>query len=204
MTQRRSDIEIAAPAAVHDVRTGAAVGMPAAYRGGPFVIDASDRRAAMPIIEVWQAAHPVTVVHAVTGAFTADIARTLTAAPRIAVLDDGNADIAIAAFRAAGIPDSNGEAWPAGSPDVLPRDGVAGQASSHADGTLWNADGTPRYCFLASMHYQEASTTPAITREVVAEVRGWLEAMPANHAFMQCEAAVTFEDSVNGHFLSKV
>ena len=71
-TAAGSDIEIAAPAAVHDVRTGAAVGMPAAYRGGPFVIDASDRRAAMPIIEVWQAAHPVTVVQASSaGSFTA-------------------------------------------------------------------------------------------------------------------------------------
>jgi uncharacterized repeat protein (TIGR01451 family) len=197
-----SDIEITAPAAVHDIRTGAAIGLPAAYRGGPFVIDAGDRPAATPIIQAWQATHPVTVVHAVTGAFTADIARTLTAAPRIAVLDDGNADIAIAAFRAAGIPDSNGDGWPAGSPDVLSRAGVAGATSSHTDGSLWNADGTPRYCYLASMHYEDASTTPAITREVVAEVRGWLEAVPANHAFMQCEAAVTFEDNVNGRFLS--
>jgi hypothetical protein len=73
---------------------------------------------------------------------------------------------------------------------------VAGPTTtSHVDGGLWNADGTPKYCALTSMHYNATAATP----EVVAEVRGWLTGQPGNHAFMQCQAAVTFE---SGHLLT--
>jgi len=137
------------------------------------------------------------VVHTVTGTFTADVAKTLTAAPRIAVLQDGFEAIAIGDFNAAGIPDSAGAAWAAASIDVLSEATVAGPTTtSHVDGGLWNADGTARYCNVTSMHYDATARTP----EVVQEVRSWLNANPGNHAFMECQATATFENA--GHFLT--
>ncbi|HEU4733664.1 MAG TPA: OmpA family protein [Kofleriaceae bacterium] len=191
------DVTIAPPATVNDLETGAAVALPIGYRGGPFIIDAADRAAALPIVTAWLASDSVTVVHTVTGAFTADVARTLTAAPTVAVLRDGFEAIAIADFNAAGIPDSTGAAWTATSVDVLSEAAVSGPTtSSHADGALWNPDGTPRYCTLSSMHYDATAATP----EVVAEVRSWLDGSPGNHAFMQCQATATFENL--GHFVT--
>ena len=108
------------------------------YRGGPFVIDAAHRAAALPIIEAWQTnaeSRPIfnyTVVHEATAPFTADVSRSLVAAPRIAILADGNEEIAFGYLRAAGIPDSRGVMWPAARPaapdyvDVLPLSAVAG------------------------------------------------------------------------------
>jgi uncharacterized repeat protein (TIGR01451 family) len=192
-----NDLTISAPATVADVETGAPIGLPISYRGGPFVVDAADRAAALPIVNAWLASDPVTVVHSVTGTFTADIARTLTAAPRVAVLQDGFEQIAIADFNAAGIPDSTGAAWSAASSDVLSEAAVAGATTtSHVDGALWNADGTPAYCNVSSMHYNATAATP----EVVAEVRSWLDANPGNHAFMQCQATATFENL--GHLVT--
>ncbi|HEX2686831.1 MAG TPA: hypothetical protein VHN14_09435, partial [Kofleriaceae bacterium] len=195
-----NDMTIGAPATVRSLETNAAITVPISYRGGPFVIDAADRAAALPIVNAWLASDTVTQVHTLaTGTFTADIAKTLTAAPRVAVFNDGNEDIAIRDFNAAGIPDSTGAAWTASSIDVLSEAAIAGPTTtSHTDGGLWNADGTPRYCNLSSMHYQATAMTP----EVVAEVRGWLNAQPGNHAFMQCLATTTFENNANGHFLT--
>jgi uncharacterized repeat protein (TIGR01451 family) len=48
------------------------------------------------------------------------------------------------------------------------------------------------------MHY----TSTATTSEVVREVRSWLTATPASHAFMQCEAIRTFENDTSGLFLT--
>jgi len=192
-----NDFTISAPATVKNLETGATVAVPINYRGGPFIIDAVDRAAALPIVNAWLASDAVTVVHTVTGTFTADIAKTLTAAPRIAVLQDGFETIAIGNFNAAGITDSTGAAWSAASVDVLSEAAVAGPTTtSHVDGGLWNTDGTPRYCNVTSMHYNATAATP----EVVAEVRGWLAAQPGNHAFMQCQATATFENA--GHFLT--
>jgi len=191
------DVTISAPAAVHDLETGTAITLPISYRGGPFLIDAADRAFALPIVNAWLALDTVTVVHSVSGTVTADIAKTLTAAPRIAVLRDGAEQIAIDDFNAAGIRDSAGLAWSFVSLDVLSEYFVSGPTSaSHADGGLRDADGTSRYCYVSSMHYSATETTP----EVVAEVRSWLSGAPGNHAFMQCQAAATFED--NGHFLT--
>ena len=191
-----SDVTIAAPATVRSLETATAIAVPISYRGGPFIIDAADRAAALPIVNAWLASDAVTVVHDVTGTFTADIARTLTAAPRIAVLQDGFEAIAVGDFNAAGIPDSSGAAWTATSVDVLSEAAVAGATTTnHADGGLWNADGTPRYCNLTSMHYNPTAQTP----EVAAEVRSWLTAV-GNHAFMECQATVTFENA--GHYLT--
>jgi uncharacterized repeat protein (TIGR01451 family) len=193
-----TDFTIAAPATVRNLETNAAIGLPISYRGGPFVIDAVDRAAALPIVNAWLASDAVTVVHTVAaGTFTADVARTLTAAPRIAVLQDGFEQISIGDFNAAGIPDSTGAAWTAASPDVLSEATVAGPTTtSHIDGGLWNTDGTPRYCNVTAMHYNATARTP----EVVAEVKGWLAGQPGNHAFMECQATTTFENA--GHFLT--
>lgn len=97
------------------------------YRGGPFVIDASKRDAALAIIDAWNdpatwAANPwamrsvfhVVTVHEATEAFTATVSKTMVAAPTIAVFADGNEPIATAYLRAAGIPQSNGAEFPDG------------------------------------------------------------------------------------------
>jgi hypothetical protein len=191
-----NDFTISAPAVVDDLETGARIALPISYRGGPFIIDAADRADALPLVTAWLA-DGVTVVHSVTGTFTADIAKTLTAAPRVALLQDGFEQIAIADFNAAGIPDSTGAPWSVASADVLSEAAVAGPTTtSHADGALWNADGTPRYCNVSAMHYNPTATTP----EIVQEVRSWLDGSPGNHAFMQCLATMTFENA--GHFVT--
>src|ERR1041384_5547807 len=146
--------------------------------------------------------------HAVTGTFSAHIIKTLTAAPSIAVFDDGNPTIATAVFQQAGIPDSKGNAWPANSPDILSTDAVAGTTTSHTDGVLWNKDGTPRYCQLFSMHYNDGKDgepkpiPQPTTDEIVLEVKAWLQGAKGNHAFMQCKAVTVFENNTNGHLLS--
>lgn len=122
-----------------------------AYRGGPFVIAAADRDAALAVIDAWNdqstwAANPwamrtvfhVTTVHEATAAFTGNSARELIAAPSIAVFSDGNEDIATSYLRAAGIPQSNGSEFPAqrcgaancgpgtANPDMLTEEAIAG------------------------------------------------------------------------------
>lgn len=200
------DFTISAPAAVNQFGGGAPVGTgtplaaPINYSGGPFIIDAADSLAAMPTITAWLATHATTVVHKVTsGTFTANIVKTLTAAPRIAVLNDKNQDIAYAAFKAAGIRDSLDQDWSDASPDVLIEKNVAtGTKTNYVAGGLWNADGSPRYCHLTSMHYDTSLDSPG----VVVEVKNWLHE-PGNHAYMQCEAIDTFENNnPNGHFLT--
>jgi hypothetical protein len=96
------------------------------YRGGPFVIDAAHRDAALDIIDAWNdpaqwAANPwaertiaeVVTVHEAAAAFTAEVSRDLLAAPTIAVFSDGNENIATGYLRAAGIPQSSGAEFPA-------------------------------------------------------------------------------------------
>ncbi len=97
------------------------------YRGGPFVIDAADKDAAIAIVDAWNdpaewAANPfaqrtvfqVVSVHEATASFTGFVRRHMVAAPTIAVFSDGNEDIATGYLRAAGIPQSNGTEFPAG------------------------------------------------------------------------------------------
>ena len=196
-----NDVTISAPATVNNLETGTVIALPINYRGGPFIIDAADRAAALPIINTWFADRtvPGTVVHSVSGAFTADIAKTLTVAPRIALLKDGFEAVAIDDFNAAGIPDASGAPWSFTSLDVLSENKIEGATTtSHTDGALWNRDGTPKYCNLTAMHYDASAATP----EVAAEVRTWLTAQPGNQAFMQCQATATFENASTGHFLT--
>ena len=172
------------------------------YRAGPFIIDSADRAAALPIITAWQLTN-VTAVHDMS-AFSADVRKTLAAAPRLAVFVDGNEDIAFRYLNAAGIQDSTGKAWPNGRlnnyaayPDVLQPAAIRGPViGGAADGALNRADGTPAYCQVTSMHY----ASPA-DEEVVREVRLWLNS-PLTHAFMECHATTAFENALNGRFLT--
>ena len=175
------------------------------YRGGPFIIDSADAAAAKPIIDKWLLTN-VTTVHRATATFSADIARTLTAAPRIAVFIDGNEIIAFNYLNAAGIPDSKGVAWPAapsptypGRADILAPASIDGPTTTnHADGALMSASKQPAFCNVTSMHYNNAGHDP----EVIAEVRSWL-GNTGTHLYAECEAVGTFEnDPASGHMLS--
>jgi hypothetical protein len=97
------------------------------YRGGPFVVAAASRQAAIAIVDAWNnqalwTASPwakrttfqVVSVHEATAAFKGEVAKDMAAAPTIAVFSDGNEDIATSYLRAAGIPQSNGTEYPAG------------------------------------------------------------------------------------------
>lgn len=181
-----------------DVRTGAVVPSHG-YRGGPFVIDAVDRAAALPVIRGWQSSvvGQNTTVHDMTVGFTAEVRRRLTAAPHIGVFLDGYEFIAFGYLNAAGIPDAVGQAWPTatatqasypGYPDILTPAAIKA-------GALVNADGTPALCAVSAMHYANAEDL------VVAAVRKYLTGAGTAAQF-ECEAAHSFENSVNGHFLT--
>jgi len=158
------------------------------YRGGPFVVDSANRDAALAIIEAWNdsaqwSANPwaarevmeIVTVHEATAPFTGFIAKSMIAAPTIAVFADGNEDIATSYLRAAGIPQSNGSEFPAGkcdkiecgpgtdNPDLLTVPSVAGDLGTcdapnndHRNGALFNSDGSPAYCQIMSMHWDVA------------------------------------------------
>jgi uncharacterized repeat protein (TIGR01451 family)/MYXO-CTERM domain-containing protein len=170
------------------------------YRGGPFVVDAADTAKAIPVIDAWQATNAAVAVHETTTVFVGDVARTLVAAPKIAMHADGNQAIAVSYLTAAGIPDSTGAMWLATSPDLLTPAQVAGPTTTnHTDGALFDAAGTPVYCQLMSMHWgvTEAQKAP----EVVAEVREFLK-NPV-HFFAECQAVDAFENLVPyGQFLT--
>jgi uncharacterized repeat protein (TIGR01451 family) len=205
------DVVVGLPATLFDFRIGINPGgviltTPSHhYRGGPFLIAASDADAALPIIQAWQATPgDNTAVHLLREAsINADVAFRLVRAPRIAILQDGNELIAFNNLNAAGIRDASGELWSASSPDVLSEADIAGSSSTvHDDGALFLSAGASRvarYCYFASMHYNSAPNTP----EVVAEVRSWLGSTSSANAFMQCQSISTFENfSPFGHFLT--
>lgn len=194
------DFTASGAGALQDFRTGASLGFSRSYRGGPFIIAPADSAAARPIILAWQStAGDSTAVHELlTGSFDAEIARTLTAAPRIAILRDGNENISFNNLNAAGIPDSAGNVWTSASADVLTEAAVAGPTAGTGDGALFHSGGLPRYCYMASNHY----VATAATTRVVGETRYWLDQSPLTHAFMQCEAARVFENDVSGRFLT--
>jgi hypothetical protein len=158
------------------------------------VIATPDAAAAAPIVAAWQAtAGDATAVHRVTaGAFHPAITRTLVAAPRLAVLKDGNEQIAFNDLNAAGIPDSTGGIWGPASPDLLTEAQVAGGALRSS------LSGAARYCHLSSMHYPATAST----NDVVQAVRTWLDADRLTHGFMQCEAARVFENAASGRYLT--
>lgn len=192
-------------ASATDTRTGATI-TNHGYRGGPFVIDAADRTAALAVITPFTTANPNVAVHSATAAFIAPVSRVLVNAPNIGINADGNENIAFGYLNAAGIPDSKGQAWPGakqasypGFPDIMTPEQVAGPTtSSHSDGSLFGPTGLPRYCQLMSMHWTvDRSAAP---EETLAEMKQFLT-FPT-HLFAECQAVNQIEDSVNGHFVS--
>lgn len=143
-----TDTSLSAPASsvdftasATDVQTGAVI-TSHGYRGGPFVIDAAYRDAAMPIVTAWLTAHPMTAVHAASADFPAPVARVLVNAPAIAVLATGNENIIFGYLNSAAILDGSGYSWSATSPGVLTPTDVAGSTTTnHNDGALFDARG---------------------------------------------------------------
>jgi len=183
-----------------DFATGTPIA-PHGYRGGPFVIDAPDAADAEPIIDAWLMANPEVVVHEVADDFEADVSRYLVVAPTIAMVADGNENIARGYMLAAGIPDSVLDLdWPDESPDMLDIEELSGPTEdSHVDGALFDEDGDPVYCQLMSMHWGvgDAEDNP----EVVAEVRAFLN--NPTHFFAECQAVNAFENlEPHGFFLT--
>ncbi len=155
------------------------------YRGGPFVIDAADHDKALAIVDAWNdrskwAANPwatrsvfhVTTVHEAAEPFTGTAAKTMFAAPTIAVFADGNEPIATGYLRAAGIPQSSGREFPSGrcgasdcgpgtdNPDMLTEEAIMGDLGTclapnrdHRNGALFDGAGKPRFCQIMSMHW---------------------------------------------------
>ncbi|HUF08318.1 MAG TPA: Ig-like domain repeat protein, partial [Rhodothermales bacterium] len=177
------------------------------------MIDAAHRAAALPIIQAWQTNsgdRPVfqyTVLHEATAPFTAEIGRSLVAAPRIAILEDGNEDIAFAYLRAAGIPDSRGVHWPAAKPappeyvDVIsPADIAGATTTNHRDGILFDASGLPRFSLLITAHWFISNTTEeqALGAAAIAEIKEFLTWRTL--VFAECQSAITLE--AKGLFLT--
>lgn len=162
------------------------------YRGGPWIIDSSDAADALPIVQAWQQDNPNVAVHEATIEFEAEIGYYLIVAPTIAMIADGNQNIARRYMAAAGIPDSTGDLlWPDISPDMLDVAELSGPTTDdHRDGALFDEDGDPVYCQLMSMHWgvNDAIADP----EVVAEVREYLN-NPV-HFFAECQAVNAFEN----------
>lgn len=153
------------------------------YRGGPFVIAAADKAAAIAIISEWndensdrpwsqRTGFRIVSVHETTAAFTGNVAKSMVVAPSIAVFSDGNEDIATQYLRAAGIRQSNGFEFPAnkcgdndcgpgtGNPDMLTVPSIMGDMGTcdninydHKNGSLFTEDGLPAYCQIMSMHW---------------------------------------------------
>ncbi|MBK7538229.1 MAG: tandem-95 repeat protein [Myxococcales bacterium] len=178
--------------------TGASLGM-VSYRGGPFIVAAADRAAALPLVDAWLADDCVTVVHEAVAPFLAEQTRHLASAPRLAVGLDRYQSIAFKNFNAAGIPDSTGAAWSMASPDLLDEDELSGTADSGHDGALWNADGGPAFCHLTFTYYWANKTK---TAQVVRELREWLGPGNLTHLFAQAESLRAIESSPHGLFLT--
>jgi uncharacterized repeat protein (TIGR01451 family) len=184
-------------ATVRQREGGASLGT-VSYRAGPFVIDAADATpTVLALVDTYLASDTVTNVHEATAAFDADVQRTLVAAPRIAVLRDGQEAIAYAYLNAANIKDSAGNSWSNTSPGAITLAAARGATTGGPfDGVLLTG-GVPAFDQLTSMHYSVTTDD-----ELVREVRGWLSSSPNTHAHMQCDAILAYENNVNGRFLS--
>jgi uncharacterized repeat protein (TIGR01451 family)/MYXO-CTERM domain-containing protein len=175
-------------ASATDFQTPATVIAAHGYRGGPFVIDASNAAKAGPIITAWQAAN-TTTVHVASATFSAPVSRQLTVAPRIAVFNDGSQNIAFGYLNAAGIPDEKGLAWGNSSVDLLSDTAVAGTLGNPQDGVLFNGvGGQPQYCEIMTMHWNVTSTD---IPGVVAEMASFLQ-YPV-HVNAECQAVNAIE-----------
>jgi hypothetical protein len=162
------------------------------YSGGPFIIDSAFAAAAAPFITAWQAANPNVKVHVATAPFSADIAATMQRPPRIAV-EAANSGIVTTYLNAAGIPDSNGNAWSAASPGVLSETEIA-------QGALFGFDLTPcrrnAYDILISPH---TGTGVWNDPNLIIELNDWLRQGGFLHAM--CESIPSVENEA-GPFLT--
>ncbi|MGZ3418619.1 MAG: hypothetical protein ACXVEE_12175 [Polyangiales bacterium] len=175
-------------ASATDFKTPSTVISAHGYRGGPFVIKAADAAAAKTVITAWQSAN-TTAVHVTTAPFTANVSRTLTASPRIAVLGDGNQGIAFNYLNAAGILDEDGKVWSGTSTDLLIETAVMGPTSTnHKDGALFRPSGEPAFCEIMTMHW---GVTDTAVPEVTAEMAHFLE-YPV-HVNAECQAVNAVE-----------
>ncbi len=175
-------------ASATDFKTPATVITAHGYRGGPFVIDASDAAKATPIVTAWQAVN-TTAVHVASASFAAPVSRQLTVAPRIAVFNDGNQAIAFSYLNAAGILDEKNLAWSNSSVDLLSDTAVAGTSGNPQDGVLFDgAGGQPQYCEIMTMHWNVTSTD---IPDVVAEMASFLK-YPV-HVNAECQAVNAIE-----------
>jgi uncharacterized repeat protein (TIGR01451 family) len=178
-----------------DFKSGAAI-TGHGYRGGPFVVEQANAAKASPLVSAWQATN-ATTVHVADQDFEGRTGRLLTAAPTIAVIADGNEDIAFDYLNAAGIPDRGGETWTKVSPDVLGIASIAGPTTTtHNDGSLFRPSGQPAYCQIMTMHWGVTQ----VVDEVVAEYRAFL-GFPT-HMMAECQAVNAIENNVNGHFIT--
>ena len=175
-------------ASATDFKTGAPV-TNHGYRGGPFVIAAADAPAASPIVVAWQAVTNTTTVHVATATFTAPVSLLLTAAPKLAVLDDGNSSIAFRYLNAAGIPDEANLAWGSASIDLLtPTQVIGPSATNPTDGALFRPSGQPAFCNLISSHWSYLSAdVPAATLEMESFLQ-----FPV-HLFAECQSVIAIE-----------
>jgi hypothetical protein len=169
------------------------------YAGGPFVVDSVDAAAALPIITAFQLAHSTVAVHEATATFTADVDRTMVAAPPIAVAVDGEEDIVFGFLNAAAIPDSAGQPWPAaidgsgvyaGYPDIFTPTELAGTLASPNDGALFTTNGIPKYGELDFMHTDASTVVPGLADELRSFLTGEF-----NHIFLECKSIQSMEDN---------
>ncbi|MBI5549177.1 MAG: DUF11 domain-containing protein, partial [Deltaproteobacteria bacterium] len=169
------------------------------FRGGPFVIDAAQRAAAIVEINAFLAAHPtpVVVVHEATAAFSADSQIELMAAPRIAVLQDNYEAIAFNYLNSARIPDSTGALWSVASPGMITVAQLAGPGASGVnDGALLSGSVTQ----FDHLSIQHAGLIP--TDEAVREIRHWLGLTAASHLHAQCSGITAVENNGNGRLIT--
>lgn len=197
------DFSVSISAALQDVRTGATLA-PRSYRGGPFLVASADAAAALPIVQAFQAvAGDQTAVHRLVSvsSINVDVARFLVAAPRLAVVKDGNEMIVFNDLNAARIADSVGGVWNPSSPDLLTEADIVGPSTSiDDDGVLFNSFSprVPRYCHVTSMHTNASINTS----EVVQETRQWLDRSDLTQLFLQCQSSVEFEGAAGGQYLT--
>ncbi len=166
------------------------------FAGGPFVVDAADAADAQVVLDAWQAAGWDAVAYYTTAATDMEVARTLVAAPRIAVFETGNEDIAWGYLNAAGIPDGDGGTWDEDSADTLSESDVVGVRGSAGDGALFDDEGNPAYCHLDAMHWDDSSA-----EDVVMEMRAFAED-PGTSSLFECEAGDDIENETYGSMIS--
>ena len=159
------------------------------YRGGPFVVDSTNAAQATPIIQAWQKTN-TTTVHVASAAFSGPVSRLLTAAPRIAVFNDGNQQIAFSYLNAAGVLDEQGLVWGNNSVDLLTDVAVTGTLADPQDGVLFGkvSGGQPQFCEIMTMHWDVNSMD---IPGVVAEMNSFLN-YPV-HVNAECQAVNAVE-----------